>query len=102
MAQYKIQQGDTLSALARKYGTSVDALMQMNPQIQDKDLIYYDRMMTVPGAGAVTGTPNTVCILPITFCGAKNTALKYLFFPKDPLPVKMLTPLPTSFNSALV
>ena len=56
MAQYKIQQGDTLSALARKYGTSVDALMQMNPQIQDRDLIYYDRMMTVPGAG----TPPTV------------------------------------------
>ena len=57
MAQYKIQQGDTLSALARKYGTSVDALMQMNPQIQDRDLIYYDRMMTVPGAGTVAGTP---------------------------------------------
>ena len=63
MAQYKIQQGDTLSALARKYGTSVDALMQMNPQIQDRDLIYYDRMMSVPGAGTpppVAGpSPNT-------------------------------------------
>lgn len=59
MAQYKIQQGDTLTALARKYGTTVDALMDANKQIKDKDLIYYDRMMNVPGAGTVAGTPPT-------------------------------------------
>ena len=39
MAQYKIQQGDTLTALARKYGTTVDALMDANKQIKDKDLV---------------------------------------------------------------
>jgi len=58
MAQYKIQQGDTLSALARRYGTTVDALMDANQQIKDRDLIYYDRMMNVPGAATpVTVTP---------------------------------------------
>jgi len=53
MAQYKIQQGDTLSALARQYGTSVDALMKANEQIKDRDLIYTDRMMNLPGQDSV-------------------------------------------------
>ena len=46
MAQYKIQQGDTLSALARQYGTSVDALMKANEQIKDRDLIYLNHIET--------------------------------------------------------
>ena len=72
MAQYKIQQGDTLSALARRYGTSVDALMQMNPQIQDRDLIYYDRMMTVPGAD----TPPVVS--PVDNAPSTSSSSRYL------------------------
>ena len=54
MAQYKIQQGDTLSALARQYGTSVDALMKANEQIKDRDLIYTDRMMNLPGQDSIS------------------------------------------------
>ena len=54
MAQYKIQQGDTLSALARQYGTSVDALMKANDQIKDRDLIYTDRMMNVPSQDSIS------------------------------------------------
>ncbi|WP_043690174.1 C40 family peptidase [Luteimonas huabeiensis] len=32
--------GDTLSQLAQRFGSSVDALMALNPQIRDPDLIY--------------------------------------------------------------
>ena len=82
MAQYKIQQGDTLSALARRFGTSVDALMQMNPQIQDRDLIYYDRMMTVPGAGT---PPNIVGGPSVASPDQINQAInQYSFVPPTP------------------
>jgi peptidoglycan endopeptidase LytF len=33
MTAYKIKSGDTLWALARRYGTSVDAIMKANPGI---------------------------------------------------------------------
>ena len=43
---YRIQSGDTLSGLAKRYGTSVDSLMKANPDIQNKDLIYTGRFVT--------------------------------------------------------
>ncbi|MCE9668949.1 LysM peptidoglycan-binding domain-containing C40 family peptidase [Myxococcus stipitatus] len=47
---YRIKSGDTLSALALKYNTSVDALMKANPQIKNADLIYADANLNIPGA----------------------------------------------------
>jgi hypothetical protein len=46
---YRIQSGDTLSALAQRYGTSVDSLMKANPQITNKDLIYAGKTLNIPG-----------------------------------------------------
>jgi|GEM_PF-3847805 lysozyme len=37
---YTIKAGDTLSALAKKFGTTVSELMKLNPQIKDPNLIY--------------------------------------------------------------
>jgi LysM repeat protein len=48
---YEIQRGDTLSALARRFGTSVGALMQANPQITNANLIYAGQSLNLPGAG---------------------------------------------------
>ncbi len=46
----QIKAGDTLSALASRFGTSVSALMKVNPQIQNKDLIFTGAQLQVPGA----------------------------------------------------
>lgn len=37
---YTVKSGDTLSKIAKKYGTTVDKLMSINPQIKNKNLIY--------------------------------------------------------------
>lgn len=37
---YVIQQGDTLWQLAQRWGTTVDALLKINPQIANRDLIF--------------------------------------------------------------
>ena len=46
---YRIQSGDTLWALSRKYGTTVDALLRANPQITNRNLIYTGRSLNIPG-----------------------------------------------------
>lgn len=46
---HDIKRGDTLSALAQRYGTTVDALARANG-IEDPDLIYAGRTLEVPGA----------------------------------------------------
>lgn len=49
---YPIKQGDTLSALAQEYGTTVQALMQANPQIKDPNLIYAGQKLNIPNTSA--------------------------------------------------
>lgn len=46
---YRIQAGDTLSALARKNATTVAALMKANPQIKDANLIFTGATLNIPG-----------------------------------------------------
>lgn len=50
--KYTIQQGDTLSALAAQYGTTVEELMKANPNITNPDLIYTGGKLNIPGQGA--------------------------------------------------
>lgn len=54
-ATHNIASGDTLSALAARYGTSVDALMAANGEISDPDLIYAGGTLVVPGAAGAAG-----------------------------------------------
>lgn len=49
MSSYRIRWGDTLSGIAARHGTSVSALMQANPQIKNKNLIYAGKSLTIPG-----------------------------------------------------
>lgn len=37
---YAVRRGDTLSAIAQRYGTTVNKIMKDNPQIQNADIIY--------------------------------------------------------------
>lgn len=45
---YKIKRGDTLSAIAKKYGTSVAALKKLN-SVKDVNKIYAGRSLKLPG-----------------------------------------------------
>lgn len=45
---YTIKKGDTLSAIAKRYGTTVDKLMQANPYIKNKNLIYTGNKLQIP------------------------------------------------------
>ena len=46
--RYRIVHGDTLWDLARKYGTTVNAIMDANPQIKNRNLIYAGQTITIP------------------------------------------------------
>ena len=50
---YIVQQGDTLRKIASKYSTTVDAILKVNPQIGNPNVIYVGQAITVP-AGVVT------------------------------------------------
>ncbi len=47
---YTIRWGDTLSGLARKFGTTVSAFMQANPYVKNANLIYAGKSLNIPGA----------------------------------------------------
>jgi len=55
---YVIQRGDTLSALARKYNTSVQDLMKLNPDIKNANLIIAGKSLNVPEQRTLEGTLN--------------------------------------------
>lgn len=47
----RIDRGDTLSGLAREHGTTVQALLDANPQIRNPDLIIAGERLNLPGRG---------------------------------------------------
>jgi len=44
---YVVQKGDNLTKIATRYGTTVDAIMVLNPQIKNKNLIYTGQKIRV-------------------------------------------------------
>jgi LysM repeat protein len=62
---YVVQSGDRLARIAQDYGTSVNAILALNPQITDPDLIYPGEVLQIP-VGTVT-TP----VIPITGSSAQ-------------------------------
>ena len=46
---YYVQRGDTLRKIAARYGTTVDALLKLNPQIKNPNIIYIGQAITVSG-----------------------------------------------------
>jgi LysM repeat protein len=42
-----VQKGDTLRIIAGKYGTTVDALLKLNPEIKNPNLIYVGQIIKV-------------------------------------------------------
>ena len=56
MADYKIQRGDTLSGIAKKYGTSVSELAKLNG-IKNPNLIITGNTLKLPGSTAPAAAP---------------------------------------------
>ncbi|MEN5059511.1 LysM peptidoglycan-binding domain-containing protein [Luteimonas sp. TWI1416] len=51
---HTVERGDTLSAIARRYGTDIAGLLAANPQIRNPDVLYPGDTVVVPaGQGAV-------------------------------------------------
>src|SRR5512141_1877241 len=49
---YYVQRGDTLRKIAAKFGTTVDALLRLNPQITNPNVIYVGQGITVPAGSS--------------------------------------------------
>ena len=45
---YTIKRGDTLSKIARNYGTTIDKIMSANPYITNKNKIYAGKTLQIP------------------------------------------------------
>ena len=58
MAETKIERGQTLSSIAKKYGLSVQQLLAANPNIKDPNKISAGMKLNLPSAqpSAQTGT----------------------------------------------
>jgi peptidoglycan endopeptidase LytE len=59
---YTVEPGDTLWAIAEKYGTSVDALMSINHL--DSDLLQIGQVLRVPGGGTDAGAAADTSVAP--------------------------------------
>ena len=72
---YTVQPGDTLSALAQTYNTTVTAIQALNPQITDPSLIYSGQVILIPENSATTP------VIPVTGSGS----FTYIVQPGDNL-----------------
>jgi LysM repeat protein len=52
---YVVQVGDTMAKIANRYGTTVSAIMAVNPQIYNPNVIYVGQVINLP---AGSGNPN--------------------------------------------
>lgn len=84
---YLIKSGDTLSKIARKYGTTIEKIMAANPYITNKNKIYAGKTLQIPKfheGGIVGGNqeafallkPNEV-ILKTEWAASLNRMMKY-------------------------
>lgn len=75
---HTVVKGDTLSEIAVRYGTTVKALMELNPDIKDADLIYIGQVITYSGS-ATTATTTTTYRATITAFGLQSNSDNLLF-----------------------
>jgi tyrosinase len=54
-SDYVVQSGDTLNAIANRFGVSLAALKAANPQISDPNRIFPGQIITIPGSSPAVG-----------------------------------------------
>jgi tyrosinase len=55
MAKYIVQQGDTLTAIATRFGVSLAALIAANPHITNPNRIFRGQIIAIPGQSPAAG-----------------------------------------------
>src|SRR4051794_40532352 len=53
---HTVKSGDTLSAIAKQNGVSVNDIMKANPQISNANMIHPGQEIRLPGGGGKTGS----------------------------------------------
>lgn len=54
---YVVKQGDTLNKIAARFGTTVSAILKVNPQIRNADNIYIGQRINIPSKAVPQPTP---------------------------------------------
>ena len=54
---YKVKKGDTLNAIAKKYNTTKEEIMEVNPSIKDPNKIYIGQEILIPVSTQQESTP---------------------------------------------
>jgi peptidoglycan DL-endopeptidase LytF len=62
---HTVMQGETLFTIAQRYGTTVAAILQVNPQITNPNLIFAGQQIRIPSAAPIPPTgPGTYVVRP--------------------------------------
>ncbi len=69
---YVVQAGNTLSDIANKFGTTMEALMKANPDITKANMIYAGQQITLP-----TSTNTTTSLDPATYQFVNGNLVSY-------------------------
>lgn len=73
---YTIIKNDTLTKIAKKYNTTVDILMEINPQIENKNLIIVGDKINVPELEKETSFEVGDKVNPIVYVNSEGLSLK--------------------------
>ena len=68
-----VARGDTLGALAAAHGTSVRAIMDANPQIRNRNMIYPGQRIELPASASATVAPGSRPSAPTALVQAPRT-----------------------------
>ncbi|MFZ5641915.1 MAG: LysM peptidoglycan-binding domain-containing protein [Bacillota bacterium] len=60
---YEVKSGDTLSKIARRFNTTVQAIMAANPQIKDPNVIFAGQEICIPGMQEPPPVPRPRCVV---------------------------------------
>lgn len=60
---YTVVSGDTLSGIARRYNTTVSAILAQNPFITNPNLIYPGEQIVIPGGSSSTNSESTTYVV---------------------------------------
>ena len=90
MTTYTIKYGDTLGAIAKQNGTTVDALLKANPTIKDPNRIYSGSSLNLATEPAAAPTPQPTPTTPAPKTGA-TIAEKASLIPDMPAEDKSVT-----------